>query len=166
MSDPINIQELLNSTSADYPDRPSLPEKRTFFGQLTGEIKADRSREKQTPFYHIGLRLTDAGKDVTQTDLAAITAAGFGLPDYECGVNFYLTPGAMPMLHRFCDSLGLDPNKSLREKLKLDSDGNPTQDTVEVLKGLPIMCRTPEKGTNGRVYAQNMDMVAGTAKAP
>ena len=159
--DPINLQELLDKSSLDFPDMPSLPEKKTFFGKLTGEVTAGHSKEKKTPFFHFGIKLTDAGKDVTPTDLAAVTAAGFSLGDYSCGVDYYLTPNAMVMFRRFCDSIGLDPNKSFREKLKLAQDGNPTSDTVELLRGIDVMCVTPEKGTNGRVYAANMDMVAG-----
>lgn len=160
-SDPINLQELLDSHDSDYPDRPELPEKKTFFGALTGEIRADLSKNKGTPFYHIGIRLTDPGKDVSASELSAITNAGFNLSDYEAGVDFYLTPKSMVMFRRFCESIGLDPNLSYREKLKLDERGNPTNETVEVLRDIPVVCRTPARGDNGRVYIQNMDMVSG-----
>lgn len=159
--DPIDLQALLDTTDSDYPDRPDLPEKKTFFGRLTGEIKADLSKEKKTPFYHLGIALTDPGKDVTPVEMKVITDAGFNLSDYEAGVDFYLTPKSMVMFRRFCQSIGLDPNKTYREKLKLDQYGNPTQDTVEILRGIDVICQTPEKGTTGRVYIQNMNMVAG-----
>lgn len=161
MSDPVNLQELLDTTDADYPDRPDLPEKKTFFGKLTGEIKADISQNKKTPFYHLGIRLTDPGKDVTPEEMSAITQAGFNLSDYEAGVDFYLTPKAMVMFRRFCESIGLDPTKTYRDKLKLDKNGNPTSETAELLRGIDVMCQTPPKGDNGRVYIQNMNMVSG-----
>lgn len=165
MSDtPINLQELLDTTDSDYPDRPELPEKKTFFGKLTGEIKADVSKEKKTPFYHLGIRLTDPGKDVTPDEMKAITDAGFNLSDYDAGADYYLTPKSMVMFRRFCQSIGLDPNKTYREKLKLDTNGNPTSETVEILRGIDVMCQTPPKGDNGRVYIANMNMVSGVKK--
>lgn len=163
MSDPINLQDLLDTTSLDYPEQPSLPEKKTFFGVLTGEMTASHSKNGH-PYFHFGIKLTEPGKDVTATDLASITAAGFSLGDYTCGVDFYLIPQprfVLEIFHRFLDSIGLDPNKGIREKLRLAKDGNPTPDTANVLRGIPVMCVTPAKGTNGRVYSNNMDMVAG-----
>jgi len=159
--DALDLQELLNKTSGDFPDLPDLPPKKTFYGKLTGEVTAGRSRERQTPYYNFKVRLTDRGKDVTDAEMAVIAAAGFNLGDYPAGVNFYLTPGAMPMFRRFCDSIGLDPNKTFREKLRVDANGVPTQETTEIIRGIDVTCITPEKGNNGRVYVANMDQVGG-----
>lgn len=160
-NDPINLQELLDSKDEDYPDRPELPEKCTFYGKLTGEIKADLSKNKQTPYYHIGIKLTDPDKSVPAAAMKAITDAGFNLSDYEAGVDFYLTPKSMVMFRRFCQSIGLPVDQTYREKLKLDAKGNPTKDTMDVLRDIDVVCRTPAKGDNGRVYILNMDMVSG-----
>jgi hypothetical protein len=161
MSDPVNIAELLKKPMADFPDLPNLPGQKWFYGKLTGEIDAQHSRTNATPFYHIGIRITDPGKDVTPADLEPITAAGFSLADYDAGANFYVTPNAMKMLRRFLGSLGFPENVSFLEALKLDDNGNPTAATKEVLRGRDVIFRTPAADDQKRVFINSVDMLSG-----
>lgn len=159
--DPINLIELLNKPLSDFPDLPNLPGQKWFYGKLTG-VEAQHSRQKQTPFYHFSIRITDPGKDVTQAELAAITNAGFSLADYEAGANFYVTPNAMKMLRRFLSSLGFPENASFVEALALDPEtGNPTAATQEKIRGRDVMFRTPQADDQKRVYLNNVDMISG-----
>lgn len=160
--DPVNLIELLNKPLSDFPDLPNLPGSKWFYGKLTGEITAEHSRQKSTPFYHIGLRITDPGKDVTASELKSIADAGFSLADYEAGANFYVTPNAMKMLRRFLTSLGFPENSSFVEALALDPEtGNPTAETKDKLRGRDVMFRTPTADDQNRVYLNNVDMISG-----
>src|ERR1700676_2775926 len=96
----VDFRDLLAKPLGDFPDRPSLPGKKTFFGKLVG-VSAGLSSQKGTPFFRFDARLTDGGADVKKTDLDPIVNAGFGLGDYEVWAEYYLTPGAMPMLRSF-----------------------------------------------------------------
>lgn len=155
-----DLLELLKKPMSEFPDLPNLPPKKHFYGKLTG-VSAGLSSQKQTPFYNFKIRVTDAGKDVTETDLQAISDAGFSLADYEAGANFYLTQSALKMLRAFLTSLGFPPNVSFYDNLKLDEVGNPTTDTQEAIRGLDVMFQIPDPGDNGRVYLGNVNNCIG-----
>ncbi len=163
--DTVNLQELLDKPLGEFPDMPDLPAQKHFYGKLTGEVTPGHSRNKGTPFFKFGIKLTDPGNDVTQADLAAMRDLGFSLADYEAGADFYLTPGAMKMLRRFLGSLGF-PVESVgtRATMKLDAEGYPTEATKDVFRGLDVLIRTPAAGTNGRVYLQNVEQIAGVKR--
>ncbi len=137
-----DLRDLLSRNLGDFPDKPSLPGKKTFFGNIVG-IQADKSSQKETPLYRFTAKLTDQGKDVTDLDMAPITSAGFSLSDYEASAEFYLTPNAMSMLRRFLVTLGFAQNINFFDALKLDPHGNPTEQTLEIIKGLPVVVVTP-----------------------
>ena len=161
--EPVDFRDLLDKPMADFPDRPSLPGKKTFFGKLTA-LSAGVSSQKGTPFFRFDARLTDGGKDVRPVDLEPIANAGFSLADYDVWAEFYLTPGAMPMLRSFLQSLGFSPSTTFKEALKLNDSGEPTADSQDAVRGLDIICRTQAAGDNGRVYGR-LDMMAGAKNA-
>lgn len=159
--DPVNLGDLLNKPSSAYPDRPQLPGGKTFFGKLTGSIEAKESTVKGTPYYELGVRLTDPGKDIPPGALDALAKEGFSLADYDMVAQFYLTGKAMPMFRQFCDSLGLDESKTFIEKLALNPENyEPTADTTEILRGKDVIIRTQKADENGRVY-NRVDNIAG-----
>lgn len=152
----VNFRDLLNQPMSDFPDMPDLPPQKTFYGKLIS-MTADRSREKQTPFFHFDVRLTDPGRDVDEASLKKLSDAGFSLADYPVGANFYLTQRAMTMFRRFVVSLGFSPNESFAEALKLNPDsGEPTPATQDIIRGLDVMIKTPPMAENGRVYTMNV----------
>jgi hypothetical protein len=164
---PVDFRDLLKQPMSDFPDMPDLPPAKTFYGKLIG-MNADASSVKGTPFFHFDVRLTDPGKDVDEAMLKKIVDAGFSLADYTVGANFYLTPRAMTMFRRFVTSLGFSPNISFHEALRLnDETGEPTAETLEVIRGLDVMIKTPPMAENGRVYANNVTsdgMISGTKR--
>jgi hypothetical protein len=152
----VDFRELLNKPMSDFPDMPDLPAGKTFYGKLVG-MTADQSRNKGTPFFHFDIRLTDPGKDVDEASLKKLSDAGFSLADYTVGANFYLTQRAMTMFRRFVTSCGFSPNVSFTEALKLNQDtGEPTPETIDVIRGIDVMIKTPPMQENGRVYTQNV----------
>lgn len=155
MADDTDYRDLLNQPLGDFPDRPSLPPQRNFYGKLVG-VSSGVTTQKGTPFLRFDVRLTDAGKDVRADELAAITAAGFSLADYDVWSEFYLTKNAMPMLRGFLNSLGFNANEqTFVELLGLDRQtGEPTQNSQDIVRGLDVIARTGEKGDNGRVYGR------------
>jgi hypothetical protein len=155
-----DLLELLKKPMSEFPDLPNLPPKKHFYGKLLG-MTAGHSSQKQTPLYNFKIRITEPGKDVTASELATITDAGFSLSDYEVGANFYLTQNALKMLRAFLSSLGFPPNVSFYDNLKLDEVGNPTPDTQEAIRGLDVMFAVPQPGDNGRVFLGNVDNVVG-----
>jgi hypothetical protein len=159
-NDPVNLIELLNKPMSDFPDLPNLPGQKWFYGKLTG-VAASHSRQKQTPLYDFGIRITDPGKDVTTADLAVITSKGFSLADYEAHALFYVTPNAMKMLRRFLTSLGFAESVSFVEALGLDQNGNPTAATQEKIRGRDVIFRTPAADDQKRVFLSNVDMISG-----
>jgi len=147
----------------DYPDMPDLPPAKTFFGKLVS-VAADVSREKKTPFFRFTARITDPGKDVTESELEKIKSAGFSLADYNVTSDHYLTPNSMRMFRRFMESLGFPPNVSFVDALKLNPETlNPTEETQELIRGKDVIMRTPAMDGNGRVY-NRMDSMAGTKR--
>lgn len=164
MSETPNLAELLDKPLGDFPDLPDLPGQRWFYGKLTGEVEPGHSRQKATPFFKFGVKVTDPGQDVTAAELDKIKSAGFALADYEAGATFYLTPDAMKMLRRFLTSLGFPENVSFRANMKLDADGNPTAETAEVFRDKDVMFRTQAATDQGRVYINNVDQIAGVKR--
>jgi len=163
MSDsPVDLRDLLDAPGTDFPDRPNLPGNKHFFGKLI-DIKAGHSRNKGTPQFEFGVRLTDPGKDVSREDLAPIFDAGFNLADYNVTYVFYLTPKAMPMLWSFLESVGFQRTLGLRQALSLAPDGNPTAETIDKIRGLDVLCKTQPKDENGRVYS-NLDTIVGVKR--
>lgn len=158
----VDFRDLLAKPLGDFPDRPSLPGLKTFYGKLVS-VSAGLSSQKKTPFFRFDARLTDGGKDVRKEDLNQIVASGFSLADYEVWAEFYLTPGAMPMLRSFLETLGFNGSTTFKEALKLNDQGEPTADSQEAIRGLDIVCRTQAPGDNGRVYGR-LDMMAGTGE--
>lgn len=155
-----DLMDLLKKPMSEFPDLPSLPPKKHFYGKLLG-MTAGHSSNKQTPFYCFNIRITEPGKDVTESELAVVTDAGFSLADYQVGSNFYLTQNALKMLRSFLTSLGFPPNVSFYDNLKLDDVGNPTSDSQDAIRGMDVMFQTPDKGDNGRVYVGNVDNLTG-----
>jgi len=160
----LDLRELLGKSLADFPTLPDLPEKKTFYGRITG-ISAGNSTKKGTPYFDIGVRLTDPGKDVTEKDMADIKAKGFSLTDYDTYARFYLTQGGIshPMygLRPFMESLGFASNVRLDELLRLDPENfNPTEETQELLRGREVICRTDAANEDGKVFRQ-LNLVAG-----
>lgn len=162
--EPVDFRDLLAKPLGDFPDRPSLPGNKTFFGKLVS-IGAGVSSQKGTPFFRFDARLTDGGQDVKKSDLDAIVAAGFGLGDYDVWAEFYLTPGAMPMLRSFLESIGFSGSSTFKEALKLNDSGEPTAESQDAIRGLDIICRTQAPGDNGRVYGRLASM-AGSKTGP
>lgn len=162
MSDPIDLRDLLNKPASDFPDMPDLPGAKTFYGKLI-DVVADHSRQKQTPLFRFGVRLTDPGSDVTEAELAKIKDAGFSLADYQYSADFYLTPNAMRMFRRFTESLGFPTNVPFAEMLKLDDNCNPTEATKELIRGRDVIVRTPPMDDKGRVY-NRADSIAGVKR--
>ncbi len=155
----LDMRDLLHSPLSDFPDRPSLPAKALFYGKLIG-LGADRSSQKQTPFLKFSVRLTEPGREVPLSAMNAIETGGFSLSDYDVWAEFYITKPAMPMLRGFLDSIGLG-GKSFVEALKLDPETCvPTAESQDVVRGIDVVCYTPEKGDNGRVYGK-LAMIAG-----
>ena len=154
----VDFRDLLNKPLSDFPDRPQLPGAKTFYGKLLG-IEGGHSKNKGTPYFRFHVRLTDPGDDAKE-GTKKIVDAGFSLADYQVYSDFYITPNAMVMLRRFLTSLGFSQDASFSENLKLDPNGNPTAKTVEVIRGLDIVCRTQAADDQGRVF-QNLDMIAG-----
>lgn len=159
----VDFRDLLSQPASNFPDLPELPAQKHFFGKILG-ISAGHSSQKKTPLFHVSARLTDPGKDVEKETLDKIANAGFSLSDYEVGADFYLTPNAMKMFRRFTESLGFNPNVSFMESLKLAQDGNPTNETQELLRGMDVMIQTPAPADNGRVYAQNGCAISGVKR--
>ena len=124
-------------------------------------FSATFSRQKKTPGYHVGIRLTDPGQDVTKAELEAITGAGYNIADYECGSDFWITPGSMTFLRRFLLSLGFPESASFKENLSLDDSGNPTPATIDKIRGLDVLIQTPMADDQGRVFINNLDSVVG-----
>lgn len=162
---PIDIRELLDVPMSEFPDMPDLPGGKHFYGKLLS-VSASRSREKQTPFFHFAVRLTDPGDDVPREALKTISDAGFSIGDYQVGADFYITPNKFTrqMLRRFLTSLGFSENMTFFECLKLAPDGNPTSESQDVVRGLDVVVRIPQPDENGRIYLNNVDMIAGRAK--
>lgn len=160
MAETPDMLALLQQPMSDFPDLPSLPEKKTFYGKILS-VAAGASEQKQTPRYSFELRITDQGKDVTERDLAEMKTAGFSLADYNATAHFYLTPGALKMLRSFMTSLGFPENVSFFENMKLSPEGVPTEATQELFRGRDIMFTTPRKGDNGRVYLGNVENCIG-----
>lgn len=156
--EPVDLQGLLDTPMSDFPDRPDLPPRATFFGKLTS-VEAIRSKEKQTPALTFHVRPVDPGPAVPSKWLEATRGAGFDLSDYDITADFWLTPNSMVMLRRFLNSLGFDPNATFRESLKLDQYGNPTQETQELIRGLDVIVQTPDK-FNDRVF-NRADSIVG-----
>lgn len=163
MSDPVDLRDLLDKTSLDFPDRPNLPGSKYFYGRLV-KMSSILSTKKETPGYQFDIRITDPGKDVSPVDMAAIRDAGFTLADYDCNTTLWLTKAAMPRMRRFLDSLGFDPNKTFREKLALDEKFNPTDRSQELIRGKEIMFQTPAADDQGRVFLNGVDNVTGIKK--
>ena len=165
MSDetPLDIRDLLSKPLSDFPDRPNLPGGRHFYGKLTS-FAATFSKTKKTPGYHVGIRLTDPGADVTKAELDVISNAGFAVGDYEVGSDFWLTPGSMVFLRRFLVSLGFPESASFVENLGLDNDGNPTPATQDKIRGLDVIVATPPADDQGRVFTNNLDSVVGVKR--
>jgi len=158
MAEPMDLRDLLDAPGTSFPDRPSLPGSKTFYGKLLS-VEATHSQVKGTPAFRFNVRLTDPGSDVPKPALDAITGAGFNLSDYQVYYDFWLTPGSMSMLWRFLEGGGFDRNKGLREQMKLDDSYNPTADTNDLFRGMDIICRTQQANDQGRVFS-NLDMIA------
>jgi hypothetical protein len=155
----LSLRDLLEKPSTDFPDTPDLPGGKTFFGKLL-DMSSGFSRNKGTPHFRFNIRLTDPGKDVPVDWLDNLKKLGLSLGDYNTYQDFYLTPNAMKIFSRFSDSLGFDPNKSTRERFKLDENYNPTAETQDLIRGREVICTTQAKGDNGRVFL-NLDRIAG-----
>jgi hypothetical protein len=154
-------RDLLSQPLSDFPDMPDLPAGKHFYGKLLG-VKADRSTVKKTPLFDFAVRLTDPGEDVTEAEKAAIASSGCGLGDYTCGAKFYITPAAMTMFRRFLISLGFSESLSFKEQLSLDKDCNPTSETIDKIRGLDVIIKTPlPAGDNKRVFLNNVDTISG-----
>lgn len=164
MSDTFNIGDLLDKPMSDFPDRPNLPGAKHFYGKITN-FATTFSKVKKTPGYHVTVRLTDPGEDVTKAELDAIAAAGFNIGDYEAGADFWLTPNSGTFLRRFVASLGFPEGTSFRENLSLDGDYNPTPETIEKLRGLDVIVKTPAPNENGVVFIQNVETIAGVKRS-
>lgn len=159
----VDLRELLSRPMSDFPDLPDLPPRKDFFGKITG-IQSKLSTQKQTPFFQIDAKLTDPGPNVTDADLKAIKDGGFSLGDYTVNANFYLTPNAIRMFRRFLTSIGFAENLNFVTALKLDENLNPTEETMKVLVGRDVVCRTQAADqASGRVY-NNLDMMSGVQK--
>lgn len=163
MSDPVDLQELLNAPGTEFPDRPNLPGNRYVYGKLVS-MQAMNSRNKGTPGYHFDVRLTDPGDDWTDADKKALHDAGFSLADYQAGLDFWLTKNAMSMLWRFLESIGFDRSLGLRQTLSLDEKGLPTATTIEKIRGIDIVAKTPMADERGRVFLNNLENAGGTKK--
>lgn len=159
----IDLRDLLSKPLSDFPDRPNLPGGKHFYGKIIG-IGTTHSKVKGTPGYHVAVRLTDPGQDVTEAEKAKIADAGFNIADYEVGSDFWITPGSMTFLRRFLISLGFPENASFMENLSLDPHGNPTPETVEKVRGLDVIIRTPPADDQGRVFLNNVDSISGVKR--
>lgn len=155
-----DIIDLLKKPMDDFPDLPSLPPQKWFYGKLIG-VTAGHSSKKETPLYNFEIRITEPGKDVTPAELNAIESEGFTLADYKAAANMYLTPNSLRMLRTFLSSLGFPTNVSFFENLRLDESGLPTQDTQDLIRGKDVTFRTPARGDNGRVYLGNVEQIQG-----
>lgn len=163
-NEPLDLRDLLDKTSNDFPDLPDFPAEKSFFGRILS-IYADRSSQKHTPFFGIKIRLTDPGDDVPKEWMENLRASGFTLADYEPICRFYLTPAAMKMFRRFADSIGKPPQAKFFEWLKLNPETlEPTDETQELLRGTEVFCRTKPVGDNGRVYSGELNSVAGVKR--
>lgn len=161
--DTIDLRDLLNRPLSDFPDRPNLPGGKHFYGKITN-FAATHSRVKGTPGYHVGVRITDPGQDVTEAEKTKIADAGFSLADYEAGSDFWLTPNSMVFLRRFMNSLGFPEGASLTQALSLDENGNPTPETIDKLRGLDVLIKTPPADDQGRVFLNNVDTISGVKR--
>jgi len=158
----VDFRDLLNKPMSDFPDLPDLPAQKHFFGKLIS-MNAGASRQKQTPLFHFDVRLTDPGEDVPPDFLKKLADAGFNLADYnQVGADFYLTANSMKMLRRFATSLGFSPNASFTEVFHLDTEGVPTNETQDKLRGLDVLVKIPSAGQNNRVYANNVNSENGS----
>lgn len=161
--DVLDLRELLAKPLGDFPDLPDLPANKTFYGKIIN-ITAGVSSQKQTPFFRLGVRLTDPGKDVTDAEIEKIKSAGFSLADYNVWADFYLTPNAMKMFRRFMDTLGFPSNIPLVEMLKLNPENlEPTDETQELFRGRDVIVRTGQLDDKGRVYSR-LDQIAGVTR--
>jgi hypothetical protein len=163
MADEFDPRELLEKPMSDFPDRPNLPGGKHFYGKLVSWA-ATHSKVKGTPGYHVGIRLTDPGQDVTKAELDIITNAGFSISDYEVGTDFWLTPGSMVFLRRFMVGIGFPENVSFKENLSLDDSMNPTPATIDKIRGIDVIVQTPPADEQGRVYTNNLDSVLGVKR--
>lgn len=163
MAEALDIRELLDAPLSNFPDLPNLPGGKWFHATIIG-MEAGRSTVKGTPFFRFPCRITEPGKDVTEAEMQKVKDAGVSLADYNAGADFYLTKDAMRMFRRFLTSTGVPENVSVREALKLGTDiNNPiTPETIELVKGTPVMVKTPLPDGQGRVFTRNIEMI-GTA---
>lgn len=161
--DVLDLRELLSKPASEFPDLPDLPANRTFYGKLIN-IMAGVSSQKQTPYFRLGVRLTDPGKDVTDAEINKIKNAGFSLADYNVWADFYLTPNAMKMFRRFLDTLGFPDSIPLKEMLKLNEENlGPTDETQELFRGKDVIVRTGQLDEKGRIY-NRLDQIAGVTR--
>lgn len=170
----INLRELLERPIGDFPMRPQLPGKRTFFGKITGLEASCETNQKQTPFLRFSARLTEPGKDVTAQDLEAILSSGFNLADYNVGRKFHISPTALPFLRQFLLSVGCPIGVGFIDFLALSREYDPldpvtykdavTPETIDRIRGLDIMIQTPAPDDKGRVFANNVDVFTGVTR--
>lgn len=158
---PTDLREMLSRPMSDFPDLPDLPPKADFFGKLVG-VQSKLSSKKETPFFQFDARLVEPGPNVSPAALKTITDGGFTLADYQVWCEFYLTPNSIRMFRRFLTSLGFAENLNFIVAMKLDDNLNPTPDTMEIFRGMDVVCRTQDL-YNGRVF-NRLDQMSGVKR--
>jgi hypothetical protein len=159
----VDLRDLLTAPLSNFPDKPNLPANKSFYGKILN-MEATHSKVKGTPGFHVSVRLTDPGSDVTPSDLQKLSDAGLSLADYEVGSDFWLTPGSMTFLRRFLTSIGISENVSTAEALHLDEHFNPTSETRDIVRGLDVAIKTPPADAEGRVFTNNLDIIYGVKR--
>jgi hypothetical protein len=148
--EPVNLRQLLEAPGTDFPTRPNLPEKKTFYGNILS-VEGSVSKNKQTPSLKFHIKITGAGKDVPKSWLDDLALKGFNLGDYDITHDMWLTPGAMPMNWETLESMGFSKSGGFLQTLDLDKETFlPTRKTQEKIRGIAVMFQTDE-AYEGRV---------------
>lgn len=116
-----NFADILDKP-ADQIDRPKPLPIGSYLWTVVGLPRADKSRDKQTPFYEFTLKCMQPLDDVDEEALAEWAARADGsnraLTDFTTKLTYYVTEDSIYRLQDFLEHCGIDlDGKSIRQAI-------------------------------------------------
>lgn len=117
-----NFTDILDKPATEI-DRPKPLPIGSYIWQIQGLPRADKSKEKQTPFYEFSCKCTGALGDVDADQLQEWATKADGttraLTDFSTRLTFYITEDSLYRLQEFLEHCGVDgEGKTTREAVE------------------------------------------------